>query len=58
MDLEITFQQGGTREFQTTGIYPVYLFFNLKGTKQITETTTASPTQKSKKNLFTQLLEA
>lgn len=34
MKLEITFQQGGMREFERTGIYPEYLFFNLKGTKQ------------------------
>lgn len=34
MSLEITFQQGGTREFQRTGIYPEYLLFNLVGNIQ------------------------
>ncbi len=34
MELEITFQQGGMREFEITGIYPEYLLFNLSGTRQ------------------------
>ena len=34
MDLQITFQQGGMREFERTGIYPEYLIFNLSGTRQ------------------------
>ncbi|RKS53795.1 hypothetical protein BC962_2052 [Gillisia mitskevichiae] len=34
MELQITFQQGGMREFERTGIYPEYLLFNLPGTKQ------------------------
>mgnify|MGYP003113613881 CR=1 FL=1 len=34
MRLQITFQQGGMREFELTGIYPEYLLFNLPGTKQ------------------------
>jgi len=33
MKLEITFQQGGMREFERTGIYPEYLIFNLPGTR-------------------------
>lgn len=32
MRLQITFQQGGMREFERTGIYPEYLLFNLPGT--------------------------
>ncbi len=34
MDLQITHQQGGMREFERTGIYPEYLIFNLPGTRQ------------------------
>lgn len=34
MCLNITFQQGGMREFERTGIYPEYLLFNLPGTHQ------------------------
>ncbi|WP_296622884.1 hypothetical protein [Marivirga sp.] len=34
MCLNITFQQGGMREFERTGIYPEYLLFNLPGTYQ------------------------
>lgn len=34
MNLQITFQQGGMREFEITGIYPEYLLFNLAGTRQ------------------------
>ena len=34
MRLEITYQQGGMREFERTGIYPEYLIFNLPGTRQ------------------------
>lgn len=34
MNLEITFVQGGMREFERTGIYPEYLLFNFVGTKQ------------------------
>ncbi len=30
--MEITHVQGGMREFERTGIYPEYLFFNLPGT--------------------------
>jgi len=33
MDLQITHQQGGMREFEKTGIYPEYLIFNLPGTR-------------------------
>ena len=33
MCLKITFQQGGMREFERTGIYPEYLIFNLPGTR-------------------------
>ena len=33
MCLNITFQQGGMREFERTGIYPEYLLFNLPGTR-------------------------
>ena len=33
MSLIITFQQGGMREFEETGIYPEYLLFNLPGTR-------------------------
>ena len=32
MRLQITFQQGGMREFERTGIYPEYLLFNLPNT--------------------------
>ena len=34
MNLEITHIQGGTREFERTGIYPNYLIFYLTGTRQ------------------------
>ena len=34
MNLAITHIQGGMREFEKTGIYPEYLFFNLPGTSQ------------------------
>jgi hypothetical protein len=33
MGITITFQQGGMREFERTGIYPEYLIFNLPGTR-------------------------
>lgn len=33
MRLEITYQQGGMREFEKTGIYPEYLLFKLPGTR-------------------------
>ncbi|CAL67538.1 hypothetical protein GFO_2582 [Christiangramia forsetii KT0803] len=32
--MQITFQQGGMREFENTGIYPEYLLFNLPDTRQ------------------------
>lgn len=34
MPLKITHIQGGTREFERTGIYPNYLFFYLTDTRQ------------------------
>ena len=34
MKLLFTYQQGGMREFEKTGIYPEYLLFNLPGTEQ------------------------
>jgi len=34
MELTVTHQQGGMREFERTGIYPEYLVFNLPGTRQ------------------------
>lgn len=34
MKLKITFQQGGMREFEKTGVYPEYLLFTLPGTNQ------------------------
>lgn len=33
MELEITLQQGGMREFERTGIYPEYLIFHRPGTR-------------------------
>lgn len=33
-NLNVILQQGGIREFERTGVYPEYLFFNLLGTKQ------------------------
>ena len=34
MHFEITYIQGGMREFERTGVYPEYLLFNLHGTYQ------------------------
>ncbi|WP_372920075.1 hypothetical protein [Salegentibacter sp.] len=34
MKLDITYIQGGMREFERTGIYPEYLLFKLPGTRR------------------------